>query len=459
VAAAQARGFATVQMQHGIWPYADLEREMTWLSDVVATWSDEFEEACRETVQWADGSKTPRAVVAGAAFETTGCPLFDRYAGGVDDSLELQLGEWVTHYSRRILVATNLHWTQHRAGAMVNPAILDLAAARPDTLFLLKPHLVHDVDDALLAACPPNVVVLDEFCCLFAGLDSARLISASDAVISTQSTVVLEAGLARVPVVTLDSGNPNRYRHVDLVDPTNLPSAIDETFHAAATEAFVDHYYDRTMLGRATANVLQLIAHRSRDVLRAAPSVRHTLALARFSEYLSVYAGDLVSVRAWADRNAALAAAERGRVERALAEEREGRLRDQAAMEARYAELEHVQTLRDLARLTPRHGRTVRVLLFGASEAGRRALDAARRVPHLEVLAFLDNDRARWASYVDGVPVWAPTPDCFGSADAIVITSIHTRAIADQVAAAGHADRIVYNSAAFDQLALRSRTA
>jgi hypothetical protein len=434
VAAARGRGWRTVQLQHGIWPHADATAPMTMMSGLMLTWSGEFKRKLAEVVAWPDGSTAPRGCVEGTRFVTTGSPAFDRYTDAAWPRLEDLLGDWVARYRRRVLVATNLHWSQHRAGAPVNPAILDLARHHDDTLFIVKPHPTHDPDDAFLRACPPNVQVVDEFCCLFADLDSARLVLATDAVICTLSTVALEAAVAGRPFLVLDTGNPNRYEHVTPVAPDRLRSAYAAlTEHPPDAQAFVDHYLGPGSVGRATRAVFDAI--RSEIARPSVPSLAAE-ALAAFVPAVSAQGSEAFALEARiAEVESCLHAARAAHAQQAaeltalLAEARE-----------REAWLRGLLRDKDAARSALR---PVRVGLFGAAAAGVRWAAALGAEPGVHLHCFFDNDPARWGTIVAGLRVRQPTPAALDEVDLVVVSSVHAEAIGRQVAAAGHGARLV----------------
>ena len=269
ITTARTHGWATVQLQHGVWPYASVPAPIAMASELVLTWSSEFEQSLRTEVDWADGTRGPRAIIDDTRFATAGCPLFDRYADATAPSLADLLGAWVSRYRHAVLVATNLHWSEHRHGDDANDAVLDAAAVMPDTLFIVKPHPVHDLGEAFLARCPRNVLVLDEFCCLFAGLDSALLVRATDALVATLSTVALEAALAGRPFVIIDTGNRNTYEHVPTVAPRDLVGHLATLLHVPRDRsAFRDHYFDIARLGGGTSHVL---THLAQEMSRYVP--------------------------------------------------------------------------------------------------------------------------------------------------------------------------------------------
>jgi len=509
VVSAREHGWRTVQLQHGVWPYADLRRPMTMLADVMLTWSGEFEREMDALVTWPDGTTAPRGSREGMRYVATGNPLFDRYAAAFNPSLEELLGDWVSGFERRILVATNLHWTQHADGARVDPALLELATRMPETLFIAKLHPVHDVDEAFMRACPPNVHVLDEFACLFADLDSARLVAATDGVVATQSTVALEAALARKPFVVMETGNPNRYQHVSVARLDQLVDQVETMTLRAEDVAFRDHYFDATLLGAGLANVTSAIAA---ELDRPAAVRSDSIALSRFAEFFSVYASELLGTQAeLADVRTAHAALQAGRdalashadaaearanaldaIQASLFAELQAQARASAAeletqarwvsselqtqtlwfgreladvqaqleaAQAAKAELENALAQRDQALLVPRLGRRVRVGFFGASATGRQHLARVRGVPHLEARCFVDNNSALWMTTIEGLPVLRPEPAVFDDLDVIVISSAHVASITAQIGAAGYAHKLLFDAGALERLALRTHTA
>jgi hypothetical protein len=124
------------------------------------------------------------------------------------------------------------------------------------------------------------VLVLDEFCCLFAGLDSALLVRATDAVVATLSTVALEAALAGRPFVIIDTGNRNTYAHVPTVAPRDLIGHLATLLsHPRDRSDFRDYYFDVSRLGHGTSLVL---AHLAREMSGPAPGpLTRTSLLAR----------------------------------------------------------------------------------------------------------------------------------------------------------------------------------
>lgn len=432
VVSARAQRWKTIQLQHGIWPYADATAPMTMMSEVMLTWSREFKSGLDEVVTWPDGTVSRRGLVAETRFVTAGCPAFDRYADPFWPKLDDLLGDWVARYRRRVLVATNLHWSQHRSGALVNPALIDLARRHEDTLFIVKTHPAHDPDDAFMRACPPNVQVLDELCCLFADLDAARLVLAADAVICTLSTVALEAALAGRPFILLDTGNPNSYMHVKPVPLDRLSEAYASLFDTPADrEAFVDHYLGSGLVGRATRAVIDAIAV---ELTRPSSPLRDPLAMRSFVEVASIQGAEAFALQARiSELESSLSAATAANA----AQQRQ--LNDARRREALLGECLRERDGLYAASLA----RRAKVGLFGASAAGVQRLAELQVNPTIDIHGFFDNDPARWGTRVAGLPVMKPGRAAFESIDLIVISSMHVEAIARQVIEAGYGRKLV----------------
>ena len=76
-----------------------------------------------------------------------------------------------------------------------------------------------------------------------------------------------------------------------------------------------------------------------------------------------------------------------------------------------------------------------RVMVFGAGEGGRRALSHLRG--KVEVVCVLDNDAKKHGSTLGTVPICAPTRATEADVDQILIASIHSVQIFDQLLSLG----------------------
>lgn len=201
---ARIRGARTLSMQHGM------------------TISRGFSPAAAVVGAWDAGSGQELAKLAGDessfAVELTGSPKFlDALLPPSSSALLHRFGTFVADYARSILIGLNLHWGVHsHSPEATYQWIARLCARNPDTLFILRPH----PDDATIYEQPAllqvsNLMLIDELTLLSMDWPVSRLVSAVDGVLTTYSTLVIDAVAARKPVALLpysDSArNPSQY--------------------------------------------------------------------------------------------------------------------------------------------------------------------------------------------------------------------------------------------------------
>lgn len=326
VATARSRGLPTFQLQHGIVPLKDFVPPVVWFSEHYLAWGEDVrKQLARPATRSPKGARPPAATIfhplETMRYVVTGCPKFDAYAPSQAAPVQATdlFGAAASGFGRTILVATNLHWAQHGRDHGVWPAIRALVEQSPDDLFILKLHPAEEAPPELLAAPRRNLIVLDELESLRCGLDSARLVRASDAVICTLSTIALEAALAGRPFLVLETGNPNRYHGVRPIPPADLARAVPALLQRRSrVTAFIDHYVDRTRIGSATPHVLRTVRRaaiqaRTRPArspragatvgLRAVEAMAtlfverdaHAAALAQAAEHKDAYAAELLA--------------------------------------------------------------------------------------------------------------------------------------------------------------------
>lgn len=231
------QGIRTFQLQHGLWPHGEFAQPVTFLADRLLQWSSDFAAAFQlDESAAADSQK----------IIDTGCPRFDAYSDNEQLELSDLFGDWVKAYRNSIFLATNLHWPAHALGAKVLPQLVKTANEMPDTIFVCKLHPAHDYDPSKFAKMPSNVVIVDEFASLQAGLSTPRLLRACDDVVCTVGTVVLESVLAGKAPIVLDTGNHICYQGIELVEIESLSEEIrrpasDRKKHEI--NEFIETYY------------------------------------------------------------------------------------------------------------------------------------------------------------------------------------------------------------------------
>jgi hypothetical protein len=191
---ARRHGARTLCLQHGM------------------TSSRAFAPAAAVFGAWDEGSEAAMRPLVGpsASFRVTctGSPKFlDALLPTAGRTLESRFGAFVAEFERSVLIGLNLHWDVHTHSADETYAWIErLCARNPSTLFLLRPH----PDDATLFERPElmkrhNLVPVDELTLLSLDWSVARLLRAVDGVITTFSTLVIDAVAAERPVVMLPS--------------------------------------------------------------------------------------------------------------------------------------------------------------------------------------------------------------------------------------------------------------
>lgn len=191
---ARDHGARTLSMQHGM----SVKRAFVPIAGVMGAW----DAGTHAEVQAAAGD------AAGYDVDLVGSPkFFDAMLPGSPTALTHRFGGFVSTFERSILIGLNLHWEVHHHGpAAMLEWILRLCERNPSTLFVLRPH----PDDATIYEVPglfnfPNLLVADEMTLLSMDWPVSRLVRAVDGVLTTYSTLMIDAAAAGKPVVLLPS--------------------------------------------------------------------------------------------------------------------------------------------------------------------------------------------------------------------------------------------------------------
>jgi hypothetical protein len=191
----------------------------------------------------------------------TGSPKFDAYAWEGNVERTALFGSWAANYERVVVCTTNLNWPRHSAsGSGIKGGIMGLAERFPRWLFVVKPHPMELVAPDEYTRLGGNLLLLDEFTCWWAGLTTTDLIRAADLVISTVSTTILEAALARKPCLVLETGNRFLYNFVKATPPEAVAGILSENpEHSGYEGRFAENYYDLQSLGCGLTNVVRVL--------------------------------------------------------------------------------------------------------------------------------------------------------------------------------------------------------
>ena len=275
VGRARTRGAASFTLQHGFenigLTYKDglHDEGVRFASDVIFTWC-----AAGDLADWI-APETRAAVVPVGSPKTVPSPA---------SPTPLHQGFW----ARTVGVFENLHWA--RFSEVYRERFLedmrDAASANPDTLFLIKPHHAgrwasrHRDRIAQTA----NLVVVDPTDSAWEPHTAPALIASVDRVLTTPSTVALDAARTGRPVAVLgyDLDLP-LYAPLPVIQVReDLARFLDEDADAALlrNEAFLAR---ARLPGRADHRIAALIAGRLRDQAQTTSTPRRPAARRRIS--------------------------------------------------------------------------------------------------------------------------------------------------------------------------------
>jgi polysaccharide pyruvyl transferase WcaK-like protein len=151
---------------------------------------------------------------------------------------------------------------------------------------------------------------------------------------------------------------------------------------------------------------------------------------------------DAGALSAWLERPRPLAPVARELVQHCLSLARQN-----VPATARYRSIALHEIAEPESEMTP-----VTIALFGASSLGRQSTTVWRGHPHVRLRGFLDNDRAKWGTDVDGLPVLAPEAAVLDEVDGILVTSMYAPAIRTQITEAGYAHKLLADASGIDRL-------
>lgn len=208
---ARKRGARTLSLQHGM----STPRTFTPAAAVLGAW----DEGSVQTLQSLELDDSHVRV------DCVGSPKFlDALLAPSSAALRNRLGDFTAAYEKTILIALNMHWNVHLHGTDdTYDWIVRTAHENSGTLFLLRPH----PDDASsyegrADKLPSNVMIVDEMLLLSIDWPVARLVRAVDGVLTTYSTLVIDAAAAGKPVALLPHKSSGA-AHCDVFLPASNP--------------------------------------------------------------------------------------------------------------------------------------------------------------------------------------------------------------------------------------------
>jgi len=219
---ARDAGYRTISLQHGM----TISSHLTPSSQVVGVWDSTAQNAFVGAIA---NSSSHSVAVVGSPRKSEAS-----YAQ-CDDAIANRFGEWTRSFGQHILVALNLHWAVHQHSTSDTYGWLSrLLEKNSDKLFFIKPH----PDDSSIYTVMANIqhknfILVDDILLTSMDWPLIRLIKAVDGVITTYSTLIIDALSAGTPVsiIPADKDKTSSPIFVDAWSPSDyggIPPALTE---------------------------------------------------------------------------------------------------------------------------------------------------------------------------------------------------------------------------------------
>jgi Capsule polysaccharide biosynthesis protein len=189
---AREAGYHTVSLQHGM----TIASSLAPASELIGVWDKSAKDAFLAAI----------TEPMGHSVEVLGSPKSsDATFGQQSDAIENRFGNWTSHFKNKILIALNLHWSVHQHGTTDTYSWIErLINNNPDCLFFLKPHPDDSSIYDFVSNKPySNIILIDDILLISMDWSLMRLLKAIDGVITSQSTLILDALVAGTPIVRL----------------------------------------------------------------------------------------------------------------------------------------------------------------------------------------------------------------------------------------------------------------
>jgi hypothetical protein len=266
VESAKLNEVQTLQLQHGIWVESFPQRVTEFGSEKILCWGAQYQE-CFHGTEFDVAGRCLRGSFPGEFRQVGAAKFVDSRLNGSKDLLRWRLGIDVERYRSVVLLGTNLKWGKHKYPAQNVRERLAIAIKEcPDIFFIVKLHPSERANEAEELIFP-NSLVLDDIVLASMDLHVSRLVAGVDIVVSSLSTLLLDATVAGKPCIQYDTGNKHRYAEMQAVEIERLPSLLEPTaitrlsvntgfakyYAAAAGEPFYKHL--RSLLEEKTSPV------------------------------------------------------------------------------------------------------------------------------------------------------------------------------------------------------------
>lgn len=246
VEAAKLNGVFTILLQHGIWIEPFKDRIVASASDVLLTWGREQGEFFKSTHR-VMGAPTSVGLIPDDSIRPVGAPKFtDIVIQPQNDILRTRLGLDLTRYRKVALLGTNFKWGAHKGElSAIRDGLSRTIRENKDIFFLVKPHPSERVEEYEVLA-QENSLIVDDIILGAMDLHISRLIHGVDIVVSSLSTLLLDAVIAGKPFVQYATGNEFSYQFCDPIELSALGDYLkDEAlWNSPEISRFRSHYAD-----------------------------------------------------------------------------------------------------------------------------------------------------------------------------------------------------------------------
>jgi len=221
VAVARLHGCRTFSLQHGIWPRPYERRIITNASEAVITWGEEEERRLNQGRHPIHATDAAWGILPSDQAHRLGAPKFTDQVQMPHPGLGWKLGYPQGRFDRTVLLGLkdlsnrwgidNLdHAFIERFGEMID--------RNPRTLFLIRPHPIDGIEAAMRMSAS-NARILNDRVAIDGDLPLSRLMPGIDIVVTSPSTLILDAAVSDKPVIVYETGQPVEY---DDVEPVGL---------------------------------------------------------------------------------------------------------------------------------------------------------------------------------------------------------------------------------------------
>lgn len=226
---ARKRGAQTLTFQHGM----VIPKTNAYASEVICTWDAGSFTQMQQALSEDNLNKT--ALLGSVKF-------LDALLPSDEGAFEFRFGAWTSKFASRVLIALGLHWDSMNAAGEsgVISWLRQVIERHPDTLFVIKPHC----DDSVIYShldiiYSENVILADDLLLISLDWPLSRLLRHCDLLVTTYSTLLLDAAAAGVPCALFpqpDGAEHLLSQQLPVSIPTGLREQIDTLTQAQMLE-------------------------------------------------------------------------------------------------------------------------------------------------------------------------------------------------------------------------------